>query len=141
MARIATRLKEIGAPTPTEHFETDNVATQRLATLLDLPPPGTSRRDVTRLEDVTVRVQFHLDGPGGGSWYLVSRGGDATRADGLVDAPDVTLRASTADWDAIQDGTLDRTEAFLGGRLRIEGDLSLLMQLEDTISRLTRRTR
>src|SRR5439155_23939809 len=82
MARIAGRLKEIGAPTPTEDFETDNVATQRLATLLGLPPPGRGRREVMRLDDVTVRVQFHLTGAGGGSWYLVSRNGDATRHDG-----------------------------------------------------------
>jgi aminoglycoside phosphotransferase (APT) family kinase protein/putative sterol carrier protein len=138
MARIATRLKEIGAPTPTEHFETDNVATQRLATLLDLPQPGGSRREVTRLEDIIVRVQFHLTGPGGASWYLVSRSGEATRHDGTVADPAVTVTASAVDWDAIQAGRLDRTEAFLGGRLRVDGDLSLLMQLEETISRLAR---
>jgi aminoglycoside phosphotransferase (APT) family kinase protein len=40
MARIAGRLREIGAPAPTEDFETNNVATQRLAAVLGLPPPG-----------------------------------------------------------------------------------------------------
>ena len=137
MARIALRLQEIGAPTPTEHFETDNVATQRLAVLLGLPPPG-GQRDVIRLDEVTVRVQFHLTGPGGGSWYVLSRSGEATRHDGTVGDPAVTVTASAADWDAIQTGRLDRTEAFLGGRLRVDGDLSLLMQLEQTISRLAR---
>ena len=68
----------------------------------------------------------------------MSRHGEATRHPGRIDGADVTLTASAADWDAIQRGTLDRTEAFLGGRLRIEGDLSLLMQLEDAIARLTR---
>jgi aminoglycoside phosphotransferase (APT) family kinase protein len=43
MARIAGRLKEIGAPTPSQDFETNNVATQRLAALLGLPAPGGSR--------------------------------------------------------------------------------------------------
>jgi aminoglycoside phosphotransferase (APT) family kinase protein/putative sterol carrier protein len=138
MARLALRMKEIGAPTPSEHFETDNVATQRLAALLGLPAPG-SARPVTRLDDTTVRVQFHLDGPGGGAWYIVARGDQATRADGVVERPDVTVRATAADWEAIQRGELDRTRAFLGGKLRVEGDLSLLMQLEETISRLARR--
>ena len=137
MARIALRLKEIGAPTPTEHFETDNVATQRLATLLGLPPPG-GQRDVIRLDEVTVGVQFHLTGPGGGSWYVLSRSGEATRHEGTVAQAAVTVTASAADWDAIQTGRLDRMEAFLGGRLRVDGDLSLLMQLEQTISRLAR---
>ena len=137
MARIAGRLKEIGAPTPTDDFETNNVATQRLATLLDLPSPGGTRAAV-RVGDVTARVQFHLSGPGGGSWYLACRGGEATRHDGTAADADVTVHAAAADWHAIQRGDLDRVQAFLGGKLRVEGDLSLLMQLEDTISRSTR---
>jgi aminoglycoside phosphotransferase (APT) family kinase protein len=40
MARIAWQLKATGAPMPNEEFETDNVCTQHLARLLDLPPPG-----------------------------------------------------------------------------------------------------
>jgi aminoglycoside phosphotransferase (APT) family kinase protein len=139
MARIAGRLKAIGAPTPTEDFETDNVATQRLAVLLDLPAPGGGRREVTRLADVLVRVQFHLSGSGGGSWYVESRNGEATRVEGVVERPDVTVTAGAADWAAIQDGRLDRMQAFLGGRLQVAGDLSLLMQLEDAITRLARR--
>jgi aminoglycoside phosphotransferase (APT) family kinase protein len=135
MARIALRLKEIGAPTPTEDFETNNVCTQRLAQLLDLPSPGGPRRE-TRVDRITVRVQFHLTGPGGGSWYLVSRDGEGTRHEGVVEAPDVTLTAAASDWAALQRGELDRTHAFLGGKLRIDGDLSLLMQLEDVIARL-----
>jgi aminoglycoside phosphotransferase (APT) family kinase protein len=135
MARIAGRLREIGAPTPTEDFETNNVCTQRLAELLGLPAPGGARREI-RLDRVTVRVQFHLTGPGGGSWYVVSRDGEGTRHEGVVERPDVTLTASAADWEALERGDLDRAQAFLGGKLRIDGDLSLLMQLEDVISRV-----
>jgi aminoglycoside phosphotransferase (APT) family kinase protein len=40
MARIARRVMDMGMPTPTEHFDTDNVCTQRLAALLGLPAPG-----------------------------------------------------------------------------------------------------
>jgi aminoglycoside phosphotransferase (APT) family kinase protein len=137
MARIAGRLQEIGAPTPTDDFETNNVATQRLAALLDLPAPGGTRAAV-RVGELTARVQFHLSGPGGGSWYLVCSGGEATRHDGSVADPDVTVHAVATEWQAIQRGELDRVQAFLGGKLRVEGDLSLLMQLEDTIARSTR---
>jgi aminoglycoside phosphotransferase (APT) family kinase protein len=136
MARVAGRLRAIGAPTPTEDFETNNVCTQRLAELLGLPPPGGMRRE-TRVDRLTARVQFHLTGPGGGSWYVTSRDGEGTRHEGVVEHPDVTLTAAAADWEALQRGELDRAQAFLGGKLRIEGDLSLLMQLEDVISRAT----
>jgi hypothetical protein len=31
-----------------------------------------SKRGTTGLEEVTVTAQFHLTGPGGGNWYLIS---------------------------------------------------------------------
>lgn len=137
LARVAQRLKEIGAPMPTADFEFNNVCTQSLARLLDLPPPGEGRREMTRVAEVTVRIQFHLTGPGGFDWYVIAERGTATRHAGTVEGPDVTLTVAAADWNAIQSGELGRTEAFLGGKMKIEGDFSILMQLEDTISKLT----
>lgn len=136
MARVAQRLKEIGAPMPTPDFECNNVCTQSLARLLDLPSPGEGRREVTHVGAMTVRVQFHLTGPGGSDWYVVADKGDATRHEGSVASPDVTLTIAAADWHAIQSGELGRTEAFLGGKMHIDGDFSILMQLEDAISKL-----
>ena len=131
-------LKEIGAPVPTPDFESNNVCTQALAGLLELPPPGDWSPAVSRGEGGIVRIQFHLTGPEGYDWYLVSEGGHGTRHEGTVENPDTTLTATLADWRAIQKGELARTEAFLGGKLKINGDMSLLMQLEDTISKLSR---
>lgn len=91
---------------------------------------------MTRVSEVTVRVQFHLTGAGGSDWYVVAEKGQATRHDGTVDTPDVTVTISATDWNAIQKGELGRTEAFLGGKMQIDGDFSILMQLEDTISKL-----
>ncbi len=137
MVKVAQNMRERGIPTPTPDFGSNNPCTQRLATLLNLPPPGQGKREMTRIEDATVRVQFHLTGPGGHDWYLVSVKGEGTRYEGSVQNPDVTLTASVADWEAIQKGELDRTQAYLGGKLVIEGDLTLLMQMEDMISRLS----
>jgi len=136
LARVAHLMKDLGMHLSSPDFDTNNVCTQRLATLLDLPPPGESQRQVTDIRKVTVRVQFHLTGPGGSDWYLVSEGGEGRRYEGTVDNPDVTVTASAADWRAIRAGEIDRTQAFLGGKLKIEGDLTLLMQLEEVINRL-----
>ena len=121
---------------PVPDFESNNPCTQRLASLLDLPPPGAGQREVVRVENANVRLQFHLLGPGGRDFYIVAQGGQGERHDGQIERPDVTLTASAADWSAIQAGTLDRAQAFLGGKLKIEGDLTLLMQFEEMISRL-----
>ncbi len=82
-------------------------------------------------------AQFHLTGPGGRDWYLVSDKGEVTAHDGTVENPNVTLTVSAEDWEAIQRGKLDRTQAYLGGKLKTEGDTGLLMQLEDLLSKLS----
>jgi putative sterol carrier protein len=135
MAKIAKNMKATGVPTPTEDFERDNPCTQRLASLLDLPAPGGPKRAMTNIEEVTVTVQLHLTGPGGSDWYLFSDKGKGTRHEGTAHNPDATCTALAKDWDAIQKGELDRVQAFMSGKLNIEGDLTLMMQLEDMISK------
>jgi len=49
-----------------------------------------------------------------------------------------TLTASAADWVSIQRGELDRFNAWTGGKLKIDGDMTLVLQLEEAISKLSR---
>jgi hypothetical protein len=134
--RLARLLREANIPVAGPDMETNNVCTQRLAALLDLPAPGAAARPITPVDAVTARIQFHLTGPGGSDWYVVADRGRPTRHPGIVERPDATLTVSAADWAAIQSGELNRAQAFLGGRLRVEGDVMLLLQLEDAIARL-----
>src|SRR5262245_5051912 len=141
LARVAIRMRAIGASLPSDDWESNNVCTQALARLLVLPPPGEERlttRVGRRHADTPARLQFRLSGPGGGDWYVLVRDQVGTRHDGLIDDPDATMEADVADWRAVQDGTLDRLQAFMDGKLRISGDLTLLMVHEELISRLGR---
>ncbi len=135
MVSVTRNMAEKGISTAANDMATNNPCTQRLATLLELPPPG--GRPMTNVKEITVRVQFHLTGPGGHDWYLVAEKGEGERHEGTVDNPDVTVNVAAADWAGIQSGELDRTQAYLGGKLTIEGDLTLMLQLEDMISRLS----
>jgi len=81
-------------------------------------------------------VQFHFTGPTGYDWYLISDKGKGTRYNGTVDNPDCTITVALEDWNAIQSGELDRLEAWASGRLVIEGDMNLMVQLEDMIVKL-----
>lgn len=46
---------------------------------------------------------------------------------------DCTLRLSLADLQAMIAGELDPTQAFMYGRLEVEGDLSVVMALNDLL--------
>ena len=85
---------------------------------------------------MTVTVQFHLPGTGGWNWYALCEKGVATRHEGIAGSPDCTLTVSAGDWAAIQRGEMDRLHAWTGGKLKMDGDMTLLLQLEDAISRL-----
>lgn len=134
MLKIYKNMKKSGISLGSEDIELNNFCTQRLASQLDLPPPGPSGVP-TSLEEVTVAAQFYLTGPGGRDWYLVSDRGKVTVHEGTVENPNVALTVSAEDWEAMQRGELSRTQAWLGGKLKVEGDMVLLDQLEDMISK------
>ena len=136
MLKVLKNFKKLGVAMNQDDAESNNPCTQRLAALLGLPAPGAPTRQTTRVEDVTVTVQFHLTGPGGCDWYAVCEKGAATRHEGKAENPNCTLTVSASDWAAIQRGELDRFNAWTGGKLKIDGDMTLMLQLEEAISKL-----
>jgi aminoglycoside phosphotransferase (APT) family kinase protein/putative sterol carrier protein len=134
---VFKNFNKMGVALPAEDIELNNPCTRRLAELLGLPSPGEPPRETFRIEDVTVSVQFHLTGPGGGDWYLLCEKGKGTRHDGTVGNPNTTLTISAEDWAAIQRGEIDRLHAWTSGKLTIDGDMTLLLQLEDMISKFS----
>jgi aminoglycoside phosphotransferase (APT) family kinase protein len=133
MVKVVKNMKANNAPILAD-MDTNNAATQRLAALLELPPPGAQRQS-TDINEITAVIQTHLTGPGGYSWYLVSERGRGTRHEGTAADPEAATTMSLETWQKIQSGELNRVEAFMGGLIQVEGDMTLLMQLEDTLNR------
>jgi len=117
----------------TEDQIRDNLATRRLSRLLDLPSPVSKGTDAASIKDIMVFIQFHMTGPNGYDWYLLSDKGKGTRHEGIIENPTCTVTATADDWTAIQDGKLDRMEAWSSGRLLVDGDINAMVQLEDMI--------
>lgn len=138
MAQIFKNFKKMGIAIPGESNEFNTVGHHRLADLLNLPAPAAPTRQVTKVDEVSVTVQFCLTGPGGGDWYLLCDKGKATKFEGRAPSPNCTLIVSAEDWGKMQRGELERFKAWTDGKLKIEGDMSLLLQLEDTISKFTK---
>lgn len=137
MAKIFKNFKAMGIAIPGDASEYNTVGHSRLAALLDLPAPAATRQ-VTRVEEVAVTVQFHFTGPGGSDWYLVCDKGNVTKFDGFAEKADCGLTISAEDWTKMQNGELDKFKAWTDGLLKIDGDMSLFLQLEDTISKFTK---
>ncbi len=82
-------------------------------------------------QDVQAVVGVHIEGEGGGSWYLrFDRGALEVLREPPEEPIDVDIQVSAEDYWALLYGDLDPLAAFMRGRLRIQGDLRLLYQLQ-----------
>ncbi len=85
--------------------------------------------DAEVADDLTAVYQFDLSGTNGGRYYLIVKEGACTVASGAHAAPDVTFSMTGDDCLGVLTGRLDGAAVFMSGRLRVEGDLGLALQL------------
>ncbi|MCW2955341.1 MAG: sterol-binding protein [Thermoleophilia bacterium] len=68
---------------------------------------------------VDERFQFDLTGDGGGKWYVVIKDGKITVTEGTGPNPTATLKASASDYKKMAEGDMNKTIAFLRGKLKV----------------------
>jgi putative sterol carrier protein len=80
-------------------------------------------------KDAHVVYQFNLSGEGGGQFIVSIQNGVCTVKEGVAENPDVTVSASAADYINIATGAYPFGLAFINGRLKVAGDLRLLIRM------------
>jgi putative sterol carrier protein len=93
----------------------------------------TSRFDSSKAEDINATIQFDLSGDNGGLYWVKMADGQAESGSGPVTNPNMTLKATADDWAAVANGELNPMQAFMSGRLKIQGDMGLAMKLQTLI--------
>jgi putative sterol carrier protein len=73
--------------------------------------------------------QYCLDGDGGGQWNCSVADGALSVDEGTHDSPSVTLSMAASDFLDLVNGKLNGQMAFMSGKLKIAGDMSLAMKL------------
>jgi|SRR5215472_8105807 len=129
-AQAQTGLDDGAAPTPaTEETETggepgmntpQEVFDDMLSTLVANPD---------RSEGLTATYQYTVHGEHGGMWTLIIDDGKADLRSGATESPDVKINIDEADLLGMARGEFSGTEAFMTGKLRVEGNPVLGMQL------------
>ncbi|HCW50555.1 MAG TPA: sterol carrier protein [Clostridiales bacterium] len=76
--------------------------------------------------------QFELSGDDGGTYHVNAADGKAEVGPGPTEA-NVTILMSADDFKAMVDGKLNATQAFMTGKLKIQGDMSLAMRLQSIL--------
>ena len=81
-------------------------------------------------EGVTATVQFDFSQDDGGYYVVSIADGQCSVREGTIEQPDATMVASQATYLAVADGSLNPMTAFMTGKLRVSGNLPLLMQFQ-----------
>jgi putative sterol carrier protein len=75
-------------------------------------------------------VGLDLAGEGGGQWTLKFVAGALTTAEGIDPAATATLKLSANDFEALCRKQLNPMSAFMSGRLKVVGNMAVVMRLQ-----------
>ena len=79
---------------------------------------------------IKATIQLNLTGEGGGDWTVQIADGKCAVNQGKAESPTATVSASAADYLAIARGELNAVSAFMSGRIRVTGDMALMMNFQ-----------
>jgi putative sterol carrier protein len=85
--------------------------------------------------DLNSTILFDLVGEGGGQWVLVIANRQATVTEGAIPNPTMTFSAEASDYAAIIGGQLNPMQAFMQGKVKVKGDMSLALRLMSMFKR------
>lgn len=97
-------------------------------------PTMVERFDPKKAEGINAAIQFDLTGDNGGMYWLRIADNAAQTGEGTVENPKMTLKASADDFYAMMSGGLNPMQAFMTGKIKIQGDTSLALKLMPLIS-------
>ncbi len=89
--------------------------------------------DPEKIKGVNAVILFDLTGENGGAWTVKIADGKADLEEGKTAQPHLTLSADSADLLALFNGELNPMVAVMQGKLKISGDMSLAMQLQNIL--------
>lgn len=88
-----------------------------------------------KADGLSAVYQFEVSGSEEFVAHLRIVDGACTFHEGPADSPSVVIRTPAEVWLAIAKGELDGQQAFMSGKYKVEGDLSLLIRLSQLFGR------
>jgi putative sterol carrier protein len=84
----------------------------------------------SKAEGLNATIQFNLSGDNGGLYWLKIGDGACEAGEGQAENPKMTLKAAADDWYAVSSGQMNAMQAFMSGKIKIEGDMGLAMKMQ-----------
>ena len=87
------------------------------------PPNAAALEEMRKLDGV---IKMCVTGAEGGDWAVAFKLGPGP----IPDEPTTTVSITAEDAAAMESGELDPMQAFMGGKLQVQGDMTLMMQMQ-----------
>lgn len=84
-------------------------------------------------EKIKSSYQFDLTGDGGGKWAVDLTEGSGAVTAGELEEPAVTITMEATDFVDLVEGRLNGQMAFMQGKLKLKGDMSLALKLQQIL--------
>ncbi|MEM1025028.1 MAG: SCP2 sterol-binding domain-containing protein [Myxococcota bacterium] len=85
------------------------------------------------VQQINSSYQFELTGDDGGEWAIdLTKDADHVSA-GTIEEPGVKVTMSASDFVDLVNGKLNGQMAFMQGKLKIKGDMSLALKLQQVL--------
>lgn len=91
--------------------------------------PGRLRPEAADGLDAT--LEWHLQDLDPGVWAVEIKEGRARLIPGGTDVPDTTFTTTSDIWLDVAEGRQDAMNAFMTGKLKVEGDMTLALRVPD----------
>jgi putative sterol carrier protein len=86
--------------------------------------------DVAKLKGMDATMLFDISGEQGGQWTVTVKDGHVDVKEESTGPTPLTIEATSKDVMALLNGQLNPMAAFMQGRLKVKGDMSMAMQLQ-----------
>jgi putative sterol carrier protein len=86
-----------------------------------------------KLAGIKAVFQFDISEADPGLYSVAMADGKAVVSEGAYASPDITITMVSNDFADMVEGRLDGITAFMGGKLKVKGDMMLAMQLQSLL--------
>ncbi len=93
--------------------------------------PGKVNKD--KIKGMNAIYQWDITGDAGGKWHVILKDDSLSIGEGVAATPNITLTLDCQNFLDLVTGKLNGQMAFLTGKLKIQGDMTLAMKLQSII--------